>query len=42
MIMIIILISITDEYQIKIGMTPPNYVHGTNVFLVAATSEWLE
>ena len=23
---------ITDEYQIKIGMIRPNYVHGTNVF----------
>ena len=23
---------ITDEYQIKIGMIPPNCVHETNVF----------
>ena len=23
---------ITDEYQIKIGMIPHNYVHETNVF----------
>ena len=31
-IIILILNFITDGYQIKIGMIPPNYVHETNVF----------